>query len=194
MDKNSQIILASNSPRRKEILEKLGFSFEVKACPLEEPEVMNLKDCLKGAEFKAKTVAEELIAKGTAIENTIVIGSDTVVCLGDKILGKPADKKTATQMLNDLSGKSHIVASSLSVIHIDASGKMKIKTDLEKTEIKFRKLSSEEIERYVASEECMDKAGSYAIQEGISSTFIESINGCYNNVVGLPVSLLLNML
>ena len=173
-----KLILASQSPRRKELLEMLNLPFEV--IPSDSKEVIDLSKPIEEAiaevaHQKAKRVAEDHA-------DAIVIGSDTVVSIEGKILGKPKDEEDAKCMLRELSGKVHQVITAVAIISSSQEERFSCVTDVE-----FFDLSDEEIEEYVASGEPMDKAGAYGIQ-GLSAKYIEKINGDYFNVVGLPVS------
>ena len=181
-----KIILASKSPRRREILENLGFEFEVMTCETDES-----SDISNGARLavelsarKAKAVAEMLFKDGKADGQTIVVGCDTVVICGDEILGKPRDRADAERMMRMLSGRGHSVVSGLTLICGD-----QIISDHAETKVFFDKLTDEDIEDYISSDEPYDKAGGYGIQ-GKAGLFINRIEGCYYNVVGLPVNLL----
>ncbi len=180
-----KIVLASKSPRRKEILQNLGIDFDV--ITRDTDESSDIKDPLKLVEYlsfiKGKAVYEDIKDK-----DTLVISSDTVVTLDGVILGKPKDVNDAKGMLKMLSGKSHEVVSGVTLMYNDV-----VISEHEVTNVKFADLSDELIEKYVATLEPMDKAGSYAVQ-GLASLFIEGINGCYFNVVGFPVHLFAKML
>ena len=181
-----RIILASSSPRRKEILEITGLVFEVIPSNYEEnmnndiPPVELAKELSKG---KAEKVAMKH-------DNAIVIGADTFIALGNEVLGKPQNESDAIAMLQRLSGNSHSVITGLTII--DSSSDKTISEAVE-TKVYFKKLSNAEIQAYVSSGEPMGKAGSYAIQ-GLGSIFIEKIEGDYFNVKGLPLSNLVEKL
>ncbi|MCL5781659.1 MAG: Maf family protein [Firmicutes bacterium] len=180
------IILASASPRRQELLANLGLKFEVKVSEVDETLDENMpaaQQVEKLAERKASVVAAQS-TKG------LVIGADTLVVLGGKPLGKPADREEAVQMLKSLQGRSHEVFTGLAVI--DAATGQSVVTH-QATAVRFKPLSSEQIQRYVDTDEPMDKAGAYAVQ-GKASIFIDSIRGCYFNVVGLPIAKLADAL
>lgn len=175
-----RIILASSSPRRKEILERFNVKFETivskvdedfdsKEQPSEVVKSLALKKC--------KDVADR------CKNGDIVIAADTIVYY-DQILGKPKDRKDAFDMISRLSGKTHLVMTGLAIIEVD-SGKTIV--DYEVTKVKFRDLNSKKIERYLNTEEYTDKAGAYGIQ-GYGEILVESINGSFSNVVGLPIS------
>lgn len=170
-----QIILASASPRRKELLEQIGLEFEI--CPAKGEEVISKSApeevVMELSEQKATEVAamvktyESGHGELMTPQDILVIGADTVVACDDTILGKPKDEADAKRMLTLLSGRKH--------------------TFYEKTEVTMKPLSEPEIDRYVATGEPMDKAGAYGIQ-GKCAIYIEGIEGDYNNVVGLPVA------
>lgn len=172
------LILASASPRRIEMLKKWGFKFKsVKAIFREKTFPSPEKTALYNAYGKAFSVAK-------THKQEVVIGADTIVVIENKILGKPEDKKELNAMLNLLSGKTHYVITGLAVIKGE-----NFATDLCKTEVGFRELSKREIEEYIESREGEDKAGGYAVQ-GIGASFINKINGPLDNVIGLPVNTL----
>ncbi|MBI5418243.1 septum formation inhibitor Maf [Candidatus Poribacteria bacterium] len=181
-----KIILASASPRRRKLLDKIGIKFEVYPTTLNEtsftaetPEDTVLKLALE----KASQAAE-------MFPDCIVIGADTIVVYDNHILGKPINSDDAMRMLQLLSGKIHRVLTGIAII--DKSRNIKL-NDYEKTFVTMRILQQKEIEDYVSSGEPMDKAGAYAIQ-GEAKKFIIKIEGCYNNVVGLPLLKLAEML
>ncbi|MBR4078709.1 MAG: septum formation inhibitor Maf [Christensenellaceae bacterium] len=178
-----KIILASASPRRRELLGQLTEVFEVVPSGAEETITeTNPYDMVCAlARVKAEWVAEQY-------PDAVVIGADTMVYLEDEPLGKPHDIGEAREMLKKLSGRVHQVYTGVCVI---ADGK--VMTDAACTDVHFAKLSDEEIERYLDTNESMDKAGAYGIQ-GYAARFIERIDGCYFNVVGLPLRLLYTML
>ncbi|MDR5657885.1 Maf family protein [Serpentinicella sp. ANB-PHB4] len=173
-----QIILASKSPRRKMLLENLGVSFDVVESNIDEK-----LNCVGSADKIAKELALRKAKKVAELhKSAIVIGADTVV-VSDEILGKPECKDDARKILRSLSGKSHEVITGLALINKDNN---KTVIAAAKTRVYFKYLTNEEIEKYLSHDEYKDKAGSYAIQ-GKASLFIEKIEGDYNNVVGLPL-------
>jgi len=175
-----KIILGSASPRRKDLLGLLGLSFEVKPKDVDE----SFSDSIKGKDIALYLAEKKLNAfKDDLKEDELIITADTVVCLGNEILGKPKNSHEAKIMLRALSGKIHSVITGCGLMSKDV-------TELfyEKTEVVFRELSDEEIDYYIANYKPYDKAGAYAIQEWIGMAAIEKINGCYYNVVGLPLS------
>ncbi len=179
-----KIILASASPRRREILENLGIEFTVRVADTDEnSDVRNPEElCCLLSRRKAEAAAQKLSRND--IRGTVIIGCDTVVALGGEIFGKPKTKDDAHRMLRALSGKTHRVISGLTVIN---GGN--VLTDFEVTEVTFDKLTEAQISDYISREYVLDKAGAYAVQ-GLAACFIKKINGSYFNVVGLPVRLL----
>lgn len=180
-----KIILASASPRRKELLERAGVSFEVKPGSGEEiitrtipSEVVEELSCTKAMQ------AAEL--QSDAPDGTVVIGADTLVALGDTILGKPSDERKAEEMLTMLQGNTHQVYTGVTML-VKRNGAFVPHTFHECTEVTFYPVEPQEIREYIATGEPMDKAGSYGIQ-GLWGIYVEKISGDYNNVVGLPVS------
>lgn len=174
-----EIILASGSPRRRELLEQIGLPFRV--CPSSFDE-----SALHGgepAELAEALALEKARAVAGKMRSGIVIGADTIVVCAGTVLGKPRDDADAARMLRLLSGGWHEVITGIAVIDA-ASGRERSAREL--TRVKVRPLTAAEISAYVASGEPADKAGAYAIQ-GIASLFIERIEGCYANVVGLPI-------
>lgn len=176
---NEKIILASASPRRKELIKNICDNVTVRPADCDEtlPEGISAREAV---EYLSK-IKNEAASKISA-ENEIVISADTVVAVGDEILGKPADKDDARRMIKLLSGKTHQVYTGVTV----SKGKKAV-TFSEKTDVVFYDLTEEEIEAYISTSEPYDKAGSYAIQ-GKAGLLVEKINGDYFNVVGLPVS------
>jgi len=184
---NKKIILASASPRRKELLELIGLEFEVIPSQVEE----DIENKPFSTELIENLAAEKAGDVAKKIANpAIVIGSDTVVIINKKILGKPKDKKDAFNMLKTLSGNTHKVVSAIAVIDTETGKTLK---DSVISDVTFKKLSDEEINAYIETGEPMDKAGAYAIQ-GLGIMFVKSINGCYSNIVGISVFKLAEML
>ena len=171
------LVLASASPRRSEILLSAGYEFKIITSAATE--------ITEGA--GAIIAAENAKAKALAVysqqpENAVVLGADTVVCLDNKVLGKPKSREDAFNMLVSLSNSNHSVITGYAV-----ASKEGVKTGYCETFVKFRSLSDEEINDYVATGECDDKAGAYGIQER-ASLFVEAIKGDYFNIMGLPVA------
>jgi len=184
-----QIILASQSPRRSELLKQLGLNFQIRIANIDESNSMGLKasELVQYLAFeKAKAVAEN----SSLDRDSIVIGADTVVVKDGAILGKPRDKQDAFNMLKGLSGSWHEVMTGIAVI--DANS-FKYDKCVEITRVKMKELKDETINAYINSGEPLDKAGAYGIQ-GLGAVLIDRIEGCYFNVVGLPISQLSDIL
>ncbi|HEV2205344.1 MAG TPA: Maf family protein [Candidatus Acidoferrales bacterium] len=185
----TKLILASKSPRRVDILRKAGFAFEVRATDIDESprgRESARTHVLRLAREKARAVAEQLGENSRAV----VIGADTVVVIGGKILGKPSDVREARAMLRLLNGKTHQVLTGVSIVSMHDKREL---NRVESTRVHFLKLSKKEIEDYIHTGEPFDKAGGYGIQ-GIAGRFIDRVDGCYFNVMGLPISLVWTML
>jgi len=176
---SKNIILASKSPRRQNLLKELGFDFEIKTKEIEEvypPELQRENVALFLSELKATAFIDDLK------ENDLIITSDTIVCLGDEIIGKPKGREDAIKMLGKISGNKHEVITAVTLL-----SKEKKHTFYEETAVYFKSLTFQEIEYYVDNYQPFDKAGSYGIQEWIGYIGIEKIIGSYFNVMGLPV-------
>lgn len=190
MKGGSQLILASTSPRRQQLVGLLGLPFEILAKPVNEevepglsPEQVVCELALR----KARAVLEEVKEKR---RGAIIIGADTIVVLEGRILGKPKDEEEAFQMLSALQGRTHQVYSGVACL--DSATEKKV-VDFCLTEVTIKPLTEEKIKRYIETKEPLDKAGGYGIQ-GYGALIVERINGDYFNVVGLPLSLLSEML
>ncbi len=182
-----KIILASASPRRRELLGQIGLEFEVRVSNVEE-KVTAVEPGLVVEELSEQK-AEAVLAELACEEDVLVIGADTVVAAKGRILGKPSDEKDAIRMLEELSGESHEVYTGVTLLYRSFRGEepcVQRHVFHERTKVKFYPMSPQEIEFYAASGECMDKAGAYGIQ-GLCARYIQGIEGDYNNVVGLPV-------
>lgn len=177
--KNYKLILASASPRRQQLMKDAGFTFEVWLKNVEEkyPQELHLENVPEYlSKVKASAFREELKA------DEVLITADTVVCIHDRILGKPADRKEAISMLQELSGNRHLVVTGVSVTTRTEQLSFSSRTD-----VFFKRLSNEEIEFYVDTYKPFDKAGAYGIQEWIGYIGIERIEGSFYNVMGLPI-------
>ena len=184
--KLNRIILASSSPRRAELLRQIGISFDVMPSDKEEPAPGRQRPedfVVKTAILKGEYIRSKLL-KGSCDLNKIVVAADTIVCIDDEILGKPRNIQDASSMLRRYSGREIQVYTAIFVSKSDFST-----TGYEMTKVRFSKLSESDIKSYVSSGEPLDKAGSFGIQ-GLGAQYIESIEGCYYNVVGLPLALL----
>lgn len=181
------LILASKSPRRQEILSRMGLKYEVKTDDtLDESRYIKADslECslLDLARAKAETIAGDY-------PEHLVLGADTVVVSDSQVLGKPSDVQDARRMLRRLSGRAHEVFTAVS---LECRADAFHDSALAKTDVYFRDVPDEEIEEYLQWNEYVDKAGAYAIQ-GLAMTFVERIDGCYYNVVGLPVSVTIDL-
>ena len=179
-----KLLLASNSPRRIELLRNAGFDFDVVPSGVEEgsPAEGELPENYARRLARAKALSVAVRSPS----GSLVLGADTIVTISGLVLGKPASPSDATRMLRLLSGQTHEVTTAICVVRAPEQVEA---LKHESTSVTFRDLSKDEIRAYVASHEPFDKAGAYAIQ-GLASRFITHISGCYFNVVGLPVALL----
>lgn len=189
-----QIILASKSPRRKEILETLGLSFTIITANTDEhsdqtdPALLVEQLALQ----KAQDVQNMLDAQDKLQPNTLIIASDTVVALNGEILGKPHDRDDARRMISGLQNTTHHVLSGIALCYIDAQGNRKGAYSHASTAVHFGPMSDADIALYLDSNEPYDKAGAYAIQ-GLAGRWITGIEGDYFNVVGLPVNVMCDL-
>jgi len=189
MPKNQTIpklILASQSPRRKDLLEQAGIAFKVipgdfdeDSIPLDEPKAY--------AKVLAREKATQIAAQ---YPDTWIIGADTIVCIDDAVLGKPSSRQNARSMLRQLSGRIHQVVTGYALVH---QSKQRLITDAVRTDVRFKALAEAEIEWYIHTSEPFDKAGGYAIQ-GLGSFLVKAVSGSYTNVVGLPVCEVIELL
>jgi nucleoside triphosphate pyrophosphatase len=184
------LILASNSPRRAEILSNAGFAFEMCSMNIDEsprPRESGQAHVLRLATAKAQAAARHIQRQRRA---AIVVGADTVVLARGKIFGKPRDANDARRMLRLLSGRMHQVLTGVSIVRLSGGKELH---HVESTRVHFVKLLSDDIETYIATGEPFDKAGAYGIQ-GIGGRFVDRLDGCYFNVMGLPLSRVSSML
>ena len=198
-----KIILASASPRRKELLKQIGLDFEVVVSDVEEKVTSSVPhevveelsrqkaqacmDVVWNSEvYRSKELVSESGVEVREKEVLLVIGADTVVACDGRILGKPKDAQDAMDMLEMLQGRAHEVYTGVTLMYCRDGEKVQVCTFHEATKVRFYPMSREEIEAYVASGDPLDKAGSYGIQ-GFCARYISGIEGDYNNVVGLPV-------
>ena len=185
-----KLILASSSPRRAEILREAGIAFEIRATEIDEtalPGEAAQAMVTRLAEAKARAAAAQM---GAGLGDCIVVGADTTVEMDDEILGKPRDSAHAREMLARLSGRTHYVLTGIFLLRLPCKV---MRAAVEKSAVTFAMLTAEEIDAYVASGEPLGKAGGYAIQ-GLAGRYIPRIEGCYFNVVGLPLSRLYALL
>jgi septum formation protein len=175
------LVLASRSPRRIQLLRQIGIYPNVIPCDINEDFDLALtpsENAVVLALRKAREVAR-------TINGAIVIGADTIVTLGGQMLGKPADVDDAVRMLEMLSGKTHVVHTGFALVDRPSDTYV---TEVDETLVTFRKIPRSEIEEYVAGGSPLDKAGAYGIQDDYGAVFVSRIEGCFYNVVGLPLS------
>lgn len=173
-----KIVLASSSPRRKQILENAGYTFEVKVPDIDE----NLRIKLPPIDLVMKLALKKAEAVATDADDEVVIGADTIVCIDGKNIGKPSNAEEAKSLLRQLSGRLHRVYTGVAIV-----SKERQETFFVQAKVNFMKLSEDQINRYIKTEEPFDKAGGYAIQ-GKGCTLVENIDGDYFGVVGLPIA------
>lgn len=173
------LILASASPRRRELLATLDLPFRVMPAHIDERH----HAAEPSASYVARLAREKAAQLAEPYPSAWVLGADTVVVLDQRILGKPADAAEARAMLSSLSGRTHTVMTGVAVVH---RGRGTTQCDVVSTRVRFRPLQAADIEAYIATGEPFDKAGAYAVQ-GLGGQFVAALEGCYNNVVGLPL-------
>lgn len=178
---NIPIYLASKSPRRRKLLKQIGLNFKSFSVDLDE-EILDGEHPIQTVKRLAQHKSLLALKK---VKKGILITADTIVVLNNQIIGKPKDKEDAYQILRKLSGKTHYVYTGFAIMNTINNKKV---VDYEKTEVTFNRLTQKEIKDYIASGSPMDKAGAYGIQDDFGAVFIKSINGCYYNVVGMPLS------
>ena len=185
--KSTRVILASSSPRRADLLSQIGLTFEIYPSDIEEPtfngSITPASATQQLASMKAKSVAERYT-------EGVIIGADTLVAYKNELIGKPDNPEHARRILKKLSGKKHKVVTRVCLINVELSKEI---TWNEVTKVYFRELNPVEIEEYVNCGEPLDKAGAYGIQ-GRGAAFVNRIEGCYFNVVGLPLASLIEQL
>ena len=201
LNEQYKIILASSSPRRKQLLELVGIEFDV--WPSKAEEITTSKDpekiCTQLSGIKAVDVAAQIRSYNDSHKDLvtpgdiIVIGADTVVAKDGIVFGKPKDEDDAVRMLKTLSGCTHSVYTGVTFVFISAEGRVGEYTFCEETKVTFYPIDDEEIGSYTASFDVLDKAGAYGIQDG-AAAFVKSVEGDFYNVVGLPVARLLQEL
>jgi septum formation protein len=184
--KNPPIILASNSPRRRDLLRQVGLSFSIDPADVDE----SVRVGESPESYALRVALDKARGAASRAEEGMVIAADTIVVLDERILGKPKDHNDAVRMLTLLSGRVHEVVTGLAVLSV-ADGS--VHSGIARTRVWFRELSPQTVEAYVRSGEPLDKAGAYGIQEK-GALLVKKIDGCYFNVVGLPLSLLAELL
>ncbi len=177
------LVLASKSPRRRRLLKQLGFSFEVKPSRIDEDKIgfdgNPNKYAAQLASLKAGDVSSE------TEKDCLTLGADTIVALDGRLLHKPEDENDAFDILMTLSGRTHKVYTGIALVNGKQSA-----VAVETTDVTFRQLEDEEVWAYIKTGSPMDKAGAYGIQDDFGAVFVERIEGCYYNIVGLPLQLL----
>lgn len=181
------VYLASKSPRRRKLLKQIGIKYKSFSVALREALVDGEHPiaCVKRLASEKMEIAQSKVKDG------IIITADTIVVLNKKAIGKPKNKKEAEKFLSMLSGKTHTVYTGICVVNTKSKKKI---VEVEETRVEFRKIGKDEIKDYVAGGSPMDKAGAYGIQDDFGAVFVKKINGCYYNVVGLPLTKLYNSL
>lgn len=188
--KDRKIILASASPRRKEIMGQAGYQFEIMVSHKEEFYTSTEPDEIvkELALLKANDIADQ-----TEKKNLVIIGADTVVAHEGKILGKPKSKQEAFEMINSYQGKNHQVYTGVAILEFDEQGNKKVTNEAVRTDVYVNPMTEEEIWTYIDRDNVLDKAGGYGVQSGFAC-HIEKIEGDYFNVVGLPISFIYKVL
>ena len=181
MRPRKELILASRSPRRRHLLEQIGLTVRVVPCDIPE----EFDSLLSPAENAATLSLQKARCVAPSVQEGIVIGADTIVVVDGQMLGKPSDRDDAVQMLQLLSGRTHTVATGFALLDRPSD---RFVTAVELTDVTFRRLPRREIEEYVDGGSPMDKAGAYGIQDDYGAVFVTRIEGCFYNVVGLPLS------
>jgi septum formation protein len=174
------IYLCSKSPRRRKLLKQINLQFKTFSVDVDEKILRGEKPVQSVKRLSKEKLAEALFK----FKKGIFITADTIVVLHNKIIGKPENKQDAIRILKKLSGRTHTVYTGFTIFNSETKNQI---TDYEKTKVEFRKLSDDEINEYVKGGSPMDKAGAYGIQDDFGAVFIKGINGCYYNVVGLPL-------
>jgi septum formation protein len=182
-----QLVLASQSPRRKELLNYLNIPFKILVADILEES--NEKD----PSLFALDIAKQKACAIDKNKKQFIISSDTIVTLGDVIYGKPKNREDAKRILLELSGKKHFVITAVCFYYFDQNGKEKTHLFYDRTEVEFDKIDLQRLENYLNTNDSLDKAGAYGIQ-GPSLTFISRVNGSYSNVVGFPLNLVIREL
>jgi septum formation protein len=177
---NIKIYLASKSPRRRKLLKQIGLNFKSFAVDLNE-EILDGEHPIQTVKRLALHKSDAAIGK---VKSGVVITADTIVVLDHEIIGKPKDAKDAFKILSKLSGKTHTVYTGFAIVNLNNKKRI---VEYEKTVVTFRKLLPKEISDYIKTGSPMDKAGAYGIQDDFGAVFVKRIDGCYYNVVGLPL-------
>ncbi|MFO7951993.1 MAG: Maf family protein [Bacillota bacterium] len=176
------IILASSSPRRAELLNQVGIPFKIIEPSISE----SMQDNVPASEMVAKLALKKAFSVSVQVDSGYVLSADTAVISGSEIMGKPLNEKDAYRMLKQLSGTKHLVLSGLALVDVTTGG---YENGFAETHVWLKTLLDEQIYNYIATGEPIDKAGAYGVQ-GRAALFVDKIEGCYSNVVGLPLGLL----
>lgn len=180
------LVLASKSPRRSHLLTSLGLEFEVVTADIDE----SIDVTLAPEDYSIQLALAKAVKVAESIDyEALVLGADTIVVLGNEIINKPENAAEAYQFLRKLSSNTHKVYTAIAIIN---SKDKRILTDYQVTKVTFRELFDDEIYAYISSGSPMDKAGAYGIQDDFGAVFVSHIDGCYYNIVGLPLELLYN--
>lgn len=177
------VILASESPRRKKLLEQINMPFKVQASSVDE----NYDAALSPSEVVQVLARRKAVDVARHFTKALIIGSDTIVAYQDTILGKPPTKEAARAMLMQLSGNTHSVFTGVALCRKESPDNSRLYTFFEETKVTFGKLNTHDVEQYVESGSPMDKAGAYGIQDDYGAVFVKHIEGDYNTVVGFPL-------
>jgi septum formation protein len=183
-----ELVLASRSPRRRELLSRLGIAFSVRPGEVDEDKVTGAEP----AELVERLALSKALDVAASRERALVIGADTIVVLDGEVLGKPADSEEAVTMLERLQGRKHQVFSGVAVVDVDGGSPVQKAVGHRVTEVMMRPITREEIDWYVGTGEPLDKAGAYGIQD-LGVLLVDQIEGCYTNVVGMSLPLLLQL-
>lgn len=181
------VYLASKSPRRRKLLKQIGVKFKSFSVDINE----NFIDGEHPVTCVKRLASEKMKIARSKVKSGVIITADTIVVLDKKVIGKPQNKKQAEKFLSLLSGKTHTVYTGICVVNTTSNKRI---VEVEKTRVEFRKIEKDEIKDYVAGGSPMDKAGAYGIQDDFGAVFVKRINGCYYNVVGLPLTKIYNSL
>lgn len=177
---NLPIYLCSRSPRRRKLLKQINLQFKSFSVDVDESILKNERP----VHIVKRLANNKLVAALKKVKKGIIITADTIVVLDNKVLGKPENEPDAVRILKKLSGRVHTVYTGFSIFNTEKNLRI---TDFEKTKVEFRELDNIEIKEYIKGGSPMDKAGAYGIQDDFGAVFIKKINGCYYNVVGLPL-------
>lgn len=180
------MILASASPRRRELLSRAGFDLSIEPANIDETRLPGESPLALVERLATQKAKAAHASHGRLQSGQVLLAADTIVWTGDDVLGKPADEADARRMLSELSGAAHHVSTGVCLVMETNDGATVMRSFVETTQVTFKELTPEQVDAYVATGEPMDKAGAYGIQGG-AGTFVSHLEGDYDNVVGLPV-------